>query len=577
VIKSNVEQQAILDAATSGRNRILAINALAGTGKTTTLTLLANGPLAKTNILYITFNARGAADARKRFGQNTVASTAHSLAWRSRFPGTTSPMSAIFGPRLVQGGLYGAMVQVGNDVPPLQRSFAKVSHALRLERSGWRGGISPVLQVIDEFTKSPDREISTKHIPKPIITLAKRMHTSSHLDVLVKQAQQLWELQIDPHSTMPVSHSTYLKLASLDPEPLDAQVVFFDEAQDASAPMIEILETHVANGGRVVLVGDRYQHIYGWAGAMNAIEDMATKHADESLVLPLCRSYRFGQDIADSGNVFLDAMGANYSLIGMGPPGEAVTNGDTTTVLFRSNLRLIMEILSLVKGDSTVKFHVLGGTKDIAIMLSDLAGLYEGKIAKSGELCGFADWEELVEFGDTPLGSGYRPLLKLVERMGGAVGAILRVLNMNETNPKKAHIILATAHKAKGAQWGSVALAREFRNVWEASVSTHGDSVAYALPDHEEMALQYVAATRAETLLAHSGLIPHVADHLRLMRFGGTPEGSRIPPRVQRGGVATHTPPRPNVSKPTSSSITEADSRYTGSLFDARVGDDDLA
>jgi hypothetical protein len=568
VVKSNIEQQAILDAGMSGHNRILAINALAGTGKTTTLTLLANGPLAKTDIHYITFNARGAADARKRFGTNTIASTAHSLAWQSRCPGTTSPMSAIFGSRLVQGGLYGVMVQVSENETRLRQSFTNVSRALRLDRSGWRGGISPVLQVIDEFTKSPDMEISAKHIPKPIAALAKRMHASSHLDVLVKEAQRLWERQIDPQSTMPVSHSVYLKLASIDPEPIDAEVVFFDEAQDASAPMLHILEAHAARGGRLVLVGDKYQHIYGWAGAMNAIDELATKYPDESLVLPLCRSYRFGQDIADTGNVFLDAMGAGYSLIGMGSPGEAVSHADTTTVLFRSNLRLIMEILSLVKADPTVKFHVVGGTKDIGFMLNDLAGLYEGKLAKSGELCGFAGWDELTEFSETPLGSGYRPLVNLVERMGGAVGGVLRVLNMNEPNAKRAQIILATAHKAKGAQWGSVTLSREFRNVWEASVSTHGDSVAYALPDHEEMALQYVAATRAETLLAHSGLVPYVSEHLRLMRFGGTPQGARIAPRAQRETPDTGTAPETSTSKVNHPGITQND-RYAGSLFDS--------
>ncbi|WP_276958840.1 UvrD-helicase domain-containing protein [Ferrimicrobium acidiphilum] len=568
MVKSNIEQQAILDAGVSGHNRILAINALAGTGKTNTLTLLAKGPLAKTNIHYITFNARAATDARKRFGSNTIASTAHSLAWQSRCPGTTSPMSAIFASRLVHGGLYGALVQVSENETRLRQSFTNVSRALRLDRSGWRGGISPVLQVIDEFTKSPDLEISTRHIPKPIQTLAKRMHATSHLDVLIREAQRLWERQIDPQSTMPVSHSVYLKLASLDPEPIDAEVVFFDEAQDASAPMLRILEAHAGRGGRLVLVGDKYQHIYGWAGAMNAIDELATKYPDESLVLPLCRSYRFGEDIADSGNVFLNAMGAGYSLIGMGPPGEAVGYADTTTVLFRSNLRLIMEILSLVKADPGVKFHVVGGTKDIGYMLNDLAGLFEGKLAKSGELCGFADWEELTEFSETPLGSGYRPLVNLVERMGGAVGGVLRVLNMNESNAKKAEVVLATAHKAKGAQWGSVTLSREFRNVWEASVSTHGDDVAYALPDHEEMALQYVAATRAETLLADSGLVPLVNEHLRLMRFGSTPEGARIMPKARR--KSTH------VGQPQDSHTTDVSdlanaktNRYAGSLFDS--------
>jgi hypothetical protein len=567
MIKSNVEQQSVLDAVGSNGKRILAINALAGTGKTTTLALLANGPLAKTDIHYITFNARAAADARKRFGSNTCATTAHSLAWQSRYPGSASPMSTIFATRLVQGGLYGVMVQESEHDAQLRKSFANVSRALRLERAGWRGGVSPVLQVIDEFSKSPEMEISLKHIPKPIQTLAKRMHAFDRLGVLVKEAQSLWYRQIDPKSTLPVSHGIYLKLASLDPEPIDAEVVFFDEAQDASAPMLRIIEAHAARGGRLVLVGDKYQHIYGWAGAMNAIDELVTKYPDESHVLPLCRSYRFGQDIADTGNVFLDAMGAGYSLIGMGPAGTAVGYADTTTVLFRSNLGLIMAILKIVKEDSTTKFHVVGGTKNISYMLDDLANLYLGKTVKSGELCGFGDWDELNEFSETPLGSGYRPLVNLVERMGGSVGAISRVLNMNEGNVRSAQIILATAHKAKGAQWGSVALSREFRNAWEASVSTHGNDVAYALPDEEEMALQYVAATRAETLLAHSGLIPYVTEHLRLMRSSGTPQGARIAPRAQRETHDTGTAPETTTSKVNHPGITQND-RYAGSLFD---------
>lgn len=100
------------------------------------------------------------------------------------------------------------------------------------------------------------------------------------------------------------------------------------------------------------------------------------------------------------------------------------------------------------------------------------------------------------------------------------MGGIIAGLRKNEVRPEKADFILSTAHKAKGAQWGSVKLSEEFQNVWDATSATdkHTQQEFYVMPDHEELALQYVAATRAETLLAHRGLIPKVQDRLRMIR-----------------------------------------------------------
>ena len=135
-MKPNEEQMAVIDAASSGNKTILAINALAGTGKTTTLALLAHGPLADLKIQYITFNARAAQEGRQRFGKNTTAGTAHSHAWRSFYPETKQTMADVFGARLVQTSLYGEMEQAAIDDSRLRKAFTSVSRALRLERSG---------------------------------------------------------------------------------------------------------------------------------------------------------------------------------------------------------------------------------------------------------------------------------------------------------------------------------------------------------------------------------------------------------------------------------------------------------
>jgi hypothetical protein len=209
----NSEQLSIMDAATTGGKRVIAINALAGTGKTTTLAMLANSPLANLAIHYITFNSRAAAEARQRFGRNTVATTAHSHAWHSYYPGTKKTMSQVFGTRLAQGSLFSEMAQVATESATLRRSFTKAAKALHLERSGWRGGISPLLQVIDQFTKSAGEEITKESIPQAIRSLAIRTHSVNELDVLVSEAQKLWNRQVDPTSTLPISHGLYRKLA----------------------------------------------------------------------------------------------------------------------------------------------------------------------------------------------------------------------------------------------------------------------------------------------------------------------------------------------------------------------------
>jgi superfamily I DNA/RNA helicase len=73
------EQQRARDAFAAGGD--LAVVAGAGTGKTSTLMLMAEAT-SKPG-LYLTFNRATADDARSRFGQNVLCRTAHSIAFRA--------------------------------------------------------------------------------------------------------------------------------------------------------------------------------------------------------------------------------------------------------------------------------------------------------------------------------------------------------------------------------------------------------------------------------------------------------------------------------------------------------------
>ena len=64
---------------------------------------------------------------------------------------------------------------------------------------------------------------------------------------------------------------------------------------------------------------------------------------------------------------------------------------------------------------------------------------------------------------------------------------------------------------------GGVKLSGEFQAAWDnvKVVDSKTGQESYIMPDAEEMALQYVAATRAEKLLVHRGLISKVEEHLK--------------------------------------------------------------
>ena len=79
----------------------------------------------------------------------------------------------------------------------------------------------------------------------------------------------------DPREPVPLGHDGYLKLWALSNPMIPAEFILLDEAQDSNGVVVGLLARQPA---QVVLVGDRYQQIYEWRGAVNAMDRMKTKH-----------------------------------------------------------------------------------------------------------------------------------------------------------------------------------------------------------------------------------------------------------------------------------------------------------
>lgn len=152
------------------------------------------------------------------------------------------------------------------------------------------------------------------------------------------------------------------------PRPLH---VFVDEAQDNSAVQLEIA-TLLASKGRLHLIGDGRQAIYGWRGA--APEVFLGAHENLGATqLPMPRNYRSGRRIVALGNAI--AEGADWAI---GEQAVAAREG-VEGLVRRVSAAYPIEEASLVARE--IRAAIDSGTKaeDIAILCrtNNAGGLFE--------------------------------------------------------------------------------------------------------------------------------------------------------------------------------------------------------
>ena len=99
----------------------------------------------------------------------------------------------------------------------------------------------------------------------------------------MRGANHVWSRMCDPNDVLPLGHDGYLKLWALSKPRIAADFILLDEAQDTNPVVLGVLQSQQA---QLVYVGDRYQQIYEWRGAVNAMEQIETD-VTSSLTLQL--------------------------------------------------------------------------------------------------------------------------------------------------------------------------------------------------------------------------------------------------------------------------------------------------
>lgn len=445
--------------------RPLKITAFAGTGKTATLKLLANSNTARG--LYLAFNKAIADEAKTKFPDHVACSTTHSLAWRalqgSRGFSSDKMKDAIQPKHLVE--LIGL---------PAHRTFGSIQlqdvHLAFL-----------ILRTMRRFCQSASPAPTLDHVPQygRLLGVDRDLQAEVRHWVLA-QARSLWKRMTDPRDRMPLGHDGYLKLWTLDRPDLGFDYILLDEAQDTNPVVLELM---ASQRSQIVYVGDRYQQIYEWRGAINAMDKIrGCKDAY------LTKSFRFGTTLADAASKVLRTLGERRAMTGNPSIATRICKeARTRAVLARTNGVVMSELLTAL--ESGVAPHVVGGTAELKRLLGDAFALKDNRPGSSPEFFGFTRWADVQDFAGTEEGEELRPVVKLVDRYGERT--LWKAVSQAHDREDTAGLVISTAHKAKGREWDSVRIASDF--------------VRSRRPDTDiesEARLFYVAMTRAKRTLA---------------------------------------------------------------------------
>ena len=446
------EQNICMNHAIEGRN--LAISAFAGAAKTSTCMMIAEAVVKHS--LYVCYNKSIQLEAETKFDPWVECRTMHSLAYRAIVPS---------GYKKKLGGWLDRK-DVVNTVPGL----SQIPYGKRMVI------VNRILEVITLFQQS-DSFILEDFANK----------VGQNDEMLTENVMLFWAKMTSTDSPVHITHDTYLKLFQLSKPDMGYELIYLDECQDANPVILDIV---LRQDSQFVLVGDAYQAIYAWRGAVNAFD----KVPDDFSRLTLSTSFRFTQEIADTANKVLNKLGCYESIIGKG----GASGKKDTAVLVRTNIDLFNKLEDCYNANR--KAYVVGDLKDLFSKLYSAKNLQcDGDPSKryDKQIAAYKTWEELC--ADTENYPDLKKIVAITSSFGNIHGIITNIKSILAKTPEEADITIATAHKSKGLEWDNVTLEPGF--LPEDFIDFPIEDQRRILFDDQAGNLIYVALTRARVNL----------------------------------------------------------------------------
>ena len=458
------EQYRILESVK--KYKTIKINAFAGTGKTTTLKLIAKEYKNK-KILYLAFNSAIKNEASGKFPNNTFIKTTHGLAFSAVKKYTDIDLNSIVNYRAVD--------------------------------------------ISNEFNITYNQAVSSLKIFENFCGNIKDKINKDDLEH--KTAQNIYNYML--LGKLKPTHSFYLKyyylLIKNEQIPqYEYDIVLLDEAQDTNEVTLGIFEA--LSGKTKIYVGDTHQQIYSFRGSKNALNRIK---ADKTLCLS--QSFRFNDTIASYANILLKEFKNEQVVIKteIHDSKEIHTKG----YISRTNASLISAISQRI--DQREPFVTVRDPNEIFNLTIEVYYLLNNNghmIKRNRFLKDFSDEEELANYAKEVEDYELKSALKAVREYQDKIFEFKNIAdkfykawqnrgNNGFENRIKEILFLTTAHTAKGLEWDSVEIADDFTDFADLIVDFGCDNLDQFrkeqkfLPNQEiidEFNLFYVAVTRAK-------------------------------------------------------------------------------
>ena len=464
------------------------INAVAGSGKTTTIIEYAKARPVTANILYLAFNKSVKLDAIKKFAakglQNVTVETAHSLAYKN----------------IVFRHQYKVRVQ--------GYKTHEIAELLGLQGNGEKHHEYVIANHINKFIalfcNSDKTKVQEVNYLETISDAKAKTFVKTFYHFIETQTRQL--LAKMDKGEIEITHDFYLKKFQLQSPVLAFDYILFDEGQDASPAMLDIFLKQAAVK---VIVGDTHQQIYGWRYAVNSLEKTSFT------TFNLSHSFRFGANIANLATQVLfwkDAITETkpVTIKGLG------TNTDTKTkaVIGRTNLGLLLKAIEYVTEKKNIQKIYFEGNINSYTYADEGASLYDvlnlqnnkNSLIKDALIKSMGSIKDLEEYIEKTEDAQLSMMLEIVKKYGNDIYNIIKTIkqkHIENDDKEKAELVFSTVHRCKGMEYDAVHLVKDFITEDKVQRQVHEleNDEKKINKLNEEINLLYVAITRTKNTL----------------------------------------------------------------------------
>lgn len=550
------EQAAAINAVGKG-TPVVALHAFAGTGKTATAELIIkrlNDLHPNEQVAYLVFNKSMRKVAEERLG-NVAAniSTIHAYTRNKmpekfkRVPGWKKPGS------LTSGKIINHLISQSKLTNPYNIYTKNLTdHESKSKRSALfqqNQDIGDIIQAsFSTWCKSAEKSISIRSVIKCVEKMNDRRRqiklSVNDYAFILDEVRNLWQEMLD--CKRPMGHDQYLKYFQVNHMVFPEKFLIVDEAQDLNEVMEDIIRQQCQRGKEIIPLGDPYQAINGWNGAVNSLERLGGARYNLSL------SHRFSPEVAAACSKLLNIyFGEAQPVRGSGVTKFSPINQDEPfTIVTRTNAGVFSAALQQVLQGRKIYIQGLEDTieeeesleesevelaettddekfKKFFQPVVDVYHLYTGELQKikSSLIRSMGSIEKLRQMAgsNSKNAQEYNICLSIVDEYKDETLARLREVQKNLVHKQeKADVIVTTTHKAKGLEWDNVMMWHDFPPLFDSFANNFRqvglDRKRYQIHP-EEIRLLYVAMTRGKKTTQMTKDLQHVlsaSDHMIL-------------------------------------------------------------